>query len=69
MGARDGMEDFDYRIVPNTPDYDRLELHVFARAYRDSWIALHAEAPSGRHWFERLGIAIDFTVPAYSGLT
>lgn len=65
MGARDRGNGFDYRIVPDTPHYDRLELHVFARAYRDGWIALHAEAPSGRHWFERLGIAIDFKAPKH----
>lgn len=59
------MDGFDYRIVPGTAEYDRLELHVFARAYRDSWIALHAEAPSGRHWFERLGIAIDYSAPKH----
>ena len=59
------MNGLDYRIVPGTPEYDRLELHVFARAYRDSWIALHAESPSGRHWFERLGIAIDYSAPKH----
>ena len=41
--------------------------HVFARAYRESWLALHAEELSGRHWFERLGIAIDFSPSAISG--
>ena len=63
MGASDRMNAFEYRIVPAQPRYDRLELHVFARAYRDSWIALHAEAPTGRHWFERLGIGIEFYAP------
>jgi len=63
MDASGPMDAFEYRIVPSLPRYERLELHVFARAYRDSWIALHAEAPSGRHWFERLGIGIEFYEP------
>ena len=61
MGDKPHINLLRYRIVPGLAAYDRLELHVFARAYRDSWIALHAEVPTGRHWFERLGIAIDFS--------
>jgi hypothetical protein len=58
------MDTLGYRIVPGHVLYDRVELHVFARAYRECWTALHAQAPTGRHWFERLGITIDFGVPA-----
>lgn len=54
------METLGYRIIPGHVLNDRLELHVFARAYRECWIAVHAQPPCGRHWFERLGITIDF---------
>lgn len=57
------MEVFGYRIVPEGASAESLHLHVFARAYRACWIALHAEAPTGRHWFDHLGIAIDFGAP------
>ena len=60
MDASNFVEAFGYRIVPAHPDYQHVELHVFARAYRDAWMALHGESPRGRHWFERLGIAVDF---------
>jgi hypothetical protein len=69
VGADDLAHSFGYRIVPSHPDCDRLQLHVFARAYREAWIALHADAPSGRHWFERLGIAIDFGAPGGNPLS
>jgi hypothetical protein len=39
---------------------ESLHLHVFARAYREAWLALHARPPVGTHAFERLGVAIDF---------
>jgi hypothetical protein len=57
------MDGFTYRIVPGHPIYDRVELHVFARAYRECWTALHSQAPSGRHWFKGLGVTIDFGAP------
>lgn len=63
MDASGRMEAFEYRILPSDPRFERLELHVFARAYRDSWIALYSQPPSGRHWFERLGFAIEFYAP------
>jgi hypothetical protein len=63
MGAEDFVASFGYRIVAGRGDSDRLELHVFARAYRECWLALHAEPPAGRHWFDHLGVAIDFGAP------
>jgi hypothetical protein len=60
VGASGRTDRFDYRVHPGAPGEDRLELHVLVRAYRDCWIALHAEEPRGRHWLTSLGIAIDF---------
>ena len=60
MDASARRHSFEYRVVPGGPGENRLELHVLVRAYRDCWIALHAEAPTGRHRFDRLGIAIEF---------
>jgi hypothetical protein len=39
---------------------ERVELHVLARAYGAAWVALHAQAPAGRHRLGRLGVEIDF---------
>jgi hypothetical protein len=60
VGARGRRYTFDYRVLPGAACEDRIELHVLVRAYRDCWIALHAEEPRGRHWLTSLGIAIDF---------
>jgi hypothetical protein len=54
------MEVFGYRIVPEGALAESLHLHVFARAYREAWVALHARPPVGTHSFESLGVAIDF---------
>lgn len=54
------MDAFGYRIVSQGALAENLYLHVFARAYREAWLALHARAPAGTHAFERLGITIDF---------
>ncbi|MCC6212022.1 MAG: hypothetical protein IT513_13365 [Burkholderiales bacterium] len=63
MVAEDRVASLGYRIVAARGASERIELHVLARAYRECWLALHAEAPSGRHWFDHLGIAIDFGAP------
>ena len=39
---------------------DLLSLHVFARAYRDAWRALHACEPQGKHTVEGLDLLIEF---------
>jgi hypothetical protein len=57
------MDAFGYRIVRESESAGNLQLHVFARAYRDAWLALHSQAPVGQHAFERLGVAIDFKEP------
>lgn len=57
------MDAFGYRIVAESALAEELQLHVFARAYRDAWVALHARAPVGAHAFVRLGVTIAFTEP------
>jgi hypothetical protein len=49
-----------YRLIARGGAEERVELHVLARAYRAAWVALHAQAPGGRHRIERLGIEINF---------
>ena len=57
------MDTFSYRIIMQNELARLVQAHVFARAYRDAWIALHAQAPSGTHTFDDLGIAIEFAEP------
>ena len=42
---------------------ENLQLHVFARAYRDAWLELKHEPPVGQHRLERLGVTIEFEEP------
>ena len=49
-----------YQLVTGRLTAGRVELHVFARAYSDAWIAVHSEPPSGSHRFADLGLVIDF---------
>jgi hypothetical protein len=57
------MDFFGYRILPDNALAGNLHLHVFARAYREAWVALHSRDPVGTHAFERLGVAIEFKAP------
>jgi len=57
------MDTFGYCIIMQNELAGFLQAHVFARAYRDAWIALHAQPPSGTHRFDDLGIAIEFAEP------
>ena len=40
---------------------DALAMHVFARAYRDAWLLLHACEPLGQHMIEELDLMMEFT--------
>jgi hypothetical protein len=44
-------------------DEEYVELHVFARAYRDAWLAFKGCAPAGRHRFQSLGVTIEYEEP------
>jgi len=57
------MDTFGYCVIVQNELAGIVQAHVFARAYRDAWIALHAQAPSGTHTFDGLGIAIEFAEP------
>lgn len=51
-----------YRIfhMSSGADERRLEAHVFVRAYRGAWRAIHGAEPAGRHELPALELAIDF---------
>lgn len=57
------MDVFGYRIVPADELAENLHLHVFARAYRDAWLALKRQPPVGQHRLERLGLTIEYEAP------
>ena len=61
----------DYRVfsMSSGEDEDSTEAHVFARAYRGVWRAIHGAEPAGRHQVAALGFVVDFggRTPARSG--
>jgi hypothetical protein len=56
----------DYRVfsMSSGEDEGSTEAHVFARAYRGVWRAIHGAEPAGRHEVAALEIAMDFGAPA-----
>jgi len=52
----------DYRVfsMSSGEDEDSTEAHVFARAYRGVWRAIHGSEPAGRHQVAALGFVVDF---------
>ena len=52
----------DYRVFSMSigEDEDSTEAHVFARAYRGVWRAIHGSEPAGRHQVAALGFVVDF---------
>jgi hypothetical protein len=61
------MDAFGYRIVAQDASAEDLHLHVFARAYRDAWLALKRQPPVGQHRLERLGVTIEYQAPEEPG--
>lgn len=51
-----------YRVfrMSSGADEDCIEAHVFARAYRGAWRAIHGTEPAGRHEVAALELAMDF---------
>jgi len=52
----------DYRVfsMSSGEDEDSTEAHVFARAYRGVWRAIHGSEPAGRHQVAALGFVVDY---------
>ncbi len=44
-------------------NHEYVELHVFARAYRDAWLAFKGRVPVGKHRFQTLGVTIEYEEP------
>ena len=61
----------DYCVIniSSGEDEGSTEAHVFARAYRGAWRAIHGAEPAGRHQVAALGFVVDFggRTPARSG--
>jgi hypothetical protein len=51
-----------YRVfrMSSGEDEESIEAHVFARAYRGAWRAIHGTEPAGRHEVAALELAMDF---------
>ena len=52
----------DYRVfsMSSGEDEDSTEAHVFARAYRGAWRAIHGCEPAGRHEVAALELVMDY---------
>jgi hypothetical protein len=52
----------DYRIfsMSTGEEESSTEAHVFARAYRGAWRAIHGTEPIGRHQLPGVGLVFEF---------